>query len=277
MNARLFPFGVAILLLFPESGFGGLPSSSQEASPLPSLGQAEHPKSPSESARKRALREAAQKKAALSWGAQTGYAMRTRTRNRWLRFHAQVLDRIFTFRPFIDGDGHVLWPSVSSGRRGFRLENPISAGSVLVSYRIHEPARIVSIPPTFRDYIVMSPGAPKKVNPLLLPKNSREKKAWKEWTDEGWKTGERLSDRAFKIGVRRLVRAVEGRIRFMELVLSGQIEPPDWAGSPASTLRTGNVLEIGDQILRITRPARFTAADKWKPLDVGEGKSTTPP
>ena len=269
---RIASFFVLSLFLPGTAVAAMAPTSPNSRQPLPTLGQAEHPSLPEESARKQALREEAQKKAALAWGAQAGYARRTEIRNRWLRSHARVLDRIFTFRPFIDGDGHVLWPSVSSGRRGFRLENPISAGSMLVSYRIHEPARIVSIPPTFRDYLVLSPGTPKKVNPILLPKNSREKKRWKEWTDKGWKTGERLSDRAFLIGTRRLVRAIEGRIRFMELLLSGQIERPIWSRSPATTLRTGEVLEIGDTVLRITRPARFTAADKWKPLSVEEGK-----
>ncbi|WP_053764610.1 type IV secretory system conjugative DNA transfer family protein [Leptospirillum ferriphilum] len=272
MKNRIAAFFVLSLALPGIALAANVPTSPNSRQSLPTLGQAEHPKSPSEKIRKRALREAAQKKAALAWGAQAGYAKRTEFRNRWLRSHAQVLDRIFTFRPFIDGDGHVLWPSVSSGRSGFRLENPISAGSMLVSYRIHEPARIVSIPPTFRDYIVLSPGTPKEVNPILLPKNSREKKRWKEWTDKGWETGERLSDRAFMIGTRRLVRAIEGRLRFYELSLAGQIERPTWARSPAATLRTGKVLEIGDTILRITRPARFTAADRWKPLSVEEGK-----
>ncbi|MGL3709446.1 type IV secretory system conjugative DNA transfer family protein [Leptospirillum ferriphilum] len=237
---------------------------------LPTLGQAEHPKSPSGRIRKRALREAAQKKAALTWGAQAGYAKRTELRNRWLRKNAGTLDQVFTFRPFVASDAHVLLPSISSGRRAFRLEDPGSADSTLVSYRVHEPARIVSIPPTFRDYLILAPGRPKKVNPLLLPKNAREEKSWKKWTAKGWKTGERLSDRAFQIGTRRLVRAIEGRIRFYELELSGQIERPVWALSPAATLRTGEILEIGDTTLRITRPARFTSSEKWKPLSVEE-------
>ena len=173
MTNRLLSVLVALLCLIPFAASAALAATSPPSQHLPTLGQAEHPKKPDDSARKRALREAAQKKAALSWGAQTGYAKRTEIRNRFLQSHSEVLDRIFAFRPFLAGDGHVLWPSVSSGLRGFKLEDPISAGSMLVSYRIHEPARIVSIPPTFRDYLVLSPGVPKKVNPLLLPKNSR--------------------------------------------------------------------------------------------------------
>lgn len=260
------------LCLSPEIAFSArLSASANSRQTLPTLGQAEHPKrGMSKKVLKRALRQAAQKKAALSWGAQTGYAKRTALRNRWLRSRSQDLDRIFTFRPFLAGNEHVLLPAVDSGRRAFNLETATSSASTLVSYRIHEPARVVSIPPTFRDYLILSPGKPKKVNPLLLPKNAKEKRLWKKWTDRGWKTGERLSDRAFRIGLRRLVRAIEGRIRFYELALAGQIDRPAWATSPAATLRTGEVLEIGDTVLRITRPARFTAQDLWKPLDVKE-------
>ncbi len=270
MKNKMLSALVILHLLLPLTASWAEVSARPTTQSLPTLGQAEHPKASQNRARRRALREAAQKKAALSWGAQAGYAKRTEIRNRWLRRHAEVLDRIFTFRPFVDGDGHVLLPSVSSGRRGFALSDYRTAGSMLVNYRIHEPARVVSIPPTFRDYLILAPGVPKKVNPLLFPKNSREKKAWKKWTDEGWQTGVQLSDRAFLIGTRRLVRAVEGRIRFMELAMTGQIEEPVWARSPATTLRTGKVLEIGDTVLRITRPARFTSAEHWIPLFVEE-------
>ena len=262
-----------ILYVSPEIAFSaGLPSGANSRQTLPTLGQAEHPSHPGDSARKRALRQRAQKKTALSWGAQTGYARRTSLRNRWLRKESLLLDRVFTFRPFLASDEHVLLPSVEAGKRAFKLEGTTSSDSTLVTYRIHEPARVVSIPPTFRDYLILSPGKPKKVNSLLLPKNSKEKKLWKKWTDEGWRTGEQLSDQAFQIGIRRLVRAIEGRLRFYELALAGQIERPTWARSPAATLRTGKVLEIGDTVLRITRPARFTAADKWKPLSFEEGR-----
>ena len=272
MKNRIAAFFVLTLSLPGIAAAANAQSGSDSRQTLPTLGQAEHPSSPGDNARKRALRQAAQKKAALSWGAQTGYARRTALRDRWLEKHAEDLDRIFTFRPFLAGNEHVLLPSVDSGRRAFRLEDPLAADSTLVSYRVQEPARIVSIPPTFRDYLILSPGMPKKVNPLLLPKNDRERKDWKKWTERGWKTGERLSDRAFLIGTRRLVRAIEGRLRFYELALAGQVERPTWSRSPAATLRTGKVLEIGDTVLRITRPARFTTADKWKPLSVEEGK-----
>ncbi|MHB1287422.1 MAG: type IV secretion system DotC family protein [Leptospirales bacterium] len=262
------------LCLSPEIAFSaGLSTSENSRQTLPTLGQAEHPKRGiSKKVLKRALRQEAQKKAALSWGAQTGYAERTVLRNRWLKKHSEDLDRVFTFQPFLAGNAHVLLPSVDVGNRAFKLETATSSDSTLVSYRIHEPARVISIPPTFRDYLVLSPGTPKKVNSLLLPKNSKEKKLWKKWTDRGWKAGERLSDQAFRIGMRRLVRAIEGRIRFYELTLAGQIDRPTWARSPAATLRTGEVLEIGDTVLRITRPARFTASKHWKPLEVKEGK-----
>ena len=272
MKNRIAAFFVLSLSLPGIAVAATAPTGPHSRQTLPTLGQAEHPSRPGDSVRRRALRQAAQKKAALSWGAQTGYAKRTALRNRWLRKNDGLLDRVFTFRPFLASDEHVLLPSVDAGRRAFKLEDPGLADATLVSYRIHEAARIISIPPTFRDYLILSPGKPKKVNPLLLPKNSKEKKLWKKWTDRGWKTGERLSDRAFRIGMRRLVRAIEGRIRFYELSLAGQIDRPIWARSPAATLRTGEVLEIGDTVLRITRPARFTAADKWKPLSVEEGK-----
>lgn len=266
----LSPLALTLCLLPGIAFASGMSSGANSRQAVLTLGQAEHPLKPDDKIRKRALRQAAQKKAALSWGAQTGYARKTRLRNRWLRKESLLLDRVFTFRPFLSSDEHILLPSVDVGKRAFKLETSTSSDSTLVSYRIHEPARVISIPPTFRDYLILSPGRPKKVNSLLLPKNSKEKKRWKKWTDRGWKTGERLSDQAFRIGMRRLVRAIEGRIRFYELTLAGQIDRPTWARSPAATLRTGEVLEIGDTVLRITRPARFTSAEHWKPLEVRE-------
>ena len=270
-NRLAMSFLALSLCLWPKIAFAaGLPSGANSRQTLPTLGQAEHPVKPDDKLRKRALRQSAQKKAAMSWGAQTGYARKTSLRNRWLRKESFLLDRVFSFRPFLSTDEHVLLPSVDVGKRAFKLESSTSSDSTLVSYRIHEPARVISIPPTFRDYLILSPGTPKKVNSLLLPKNSKEKKLWKKWTDRGWNAGERLSDQAFRIGMRRLVRAIEGRIRFYELTLSGQIDRPTWARSPAATLRTGEVLEIGDTVLRITRPARFTASEHWKSLEVRE-------
>lgn len=176
MRNRIAVFFVLLLSLPGIAVAGIAPTGSNSPRTLPTLGQAEHPKQ--EMAKKplrRALRQNAQKKAALSWGAQTGYAKKTELRNRWLRTHAEVLDKIFTFRPFLEGDEHVLLPAVDSGRRGFRLEDPLAADSTLVSYRIRETARIVSIPPTFRDYLILDPGTPKKLILYCFPKTPGRK------------------------------------------------------------------------------------------------------
>lgn len=267
-TAVLIPALVLLFSLPISRAMGGLPPPQQAT---PTLRQAENPKKPSTKARDRALRQAAQKKAALAFGAQSGFESRTKKRNAWLRRHEDVLDRIFMFGPFVYGD-HILIPVLASGRRDFRLDRAEKASSSIVSYRIESPARIVSIPPTYREFLMISPGTPKRVNPILLPKNAREKTLWKKWTDAGWKAGEDLSDRAFVLGVRRLVLEIEGRIRFMELALAGQIEYPTWARTAAGILRTGDALEIGDSVLRITRPAAFTGADKWRPLSYREGR-----
>jgi defect-in-organelle-trafficking protein DotC len=263
---------VLLCSLLVAEASGALPPAS--APPTPTLRQAENPKKPSTKARDRALRHAAQKKAALAWGAQSGFSARTKKRNDWLLAHEEILDRVFTFGPFVYGD-HILLPAIAAGRRDFRLERLEKASSSIVSYRIESRARIVSIRPTFREFLMIAPGTPKRVNPILLPKNSREKKLWKKWTDDGWTAGETLSDRAFVLGVRRLVREIEGRIRFMELALAGQVEYPTYARTAAGILRTGDSLEIGDSVLRITRPASFTGSDRWRPLSYrdkeGEG------
>ena len=254
------------LFLFPSASWAGALSQVTPSASLKTVAAA-----PTKNQKKRDLRGAAMRSAAMAYGAQSGFAWETTVRNHWLLQHAALLDKVFTFRPFIDGN-HVLVPSIVVGRRDFSLGGRQLADRTDISYRIQRRARIVSLPPTYRSYLVLPTPPPHPINPILYPRTSREKENYKRWVLIGWSQGTALSDRMFQINTRRLVRALEGRIRFDELNVSGEIEREIWSRSPAMTHRTSRTLDVGTTVLRITRDARFTSRARWQPLRIREEK-----
>lgn len=153
------------------------------------------------------LRARSQREAALSLGAQAGLAWRGAQIRAVLEGQASQLDQIYDFKRLLHG-GHALPPVITESRNGFRVEGPDAARSQRISWTIVAPAKLVSLAPSWRDYLMRQDPAVDldQVPDLLRPATDAERAAWREAVREGWRQGVAQMDAIFQAQVAQLTR-----------------------------------------------------------------------
>lgn len=212
------------------------------------------------------LRQRALRQEALTIGAQGGLYYRSRQINHYLGLVAPELNGVFSFAPLMIR-GSVLPPIIARVSPVSHLDaGGLSLVQVRAVYRILAPARLVSVTPTWRTRLEMPTRKPRPQDiPLaLLPHSSRERVMWARTVDRGWVAGVRQADFLFRERVRRLRRAILGRLLFLRLANAGFVSVPRLAQGRYGIQVGAQVLRDGVRLFRVTAPARFLATPGWR-------------
>lgn len=214
-----------------------------------------------------AIRAQALRESALRVGAQGAYGVETCRYNARLRALEAELTRIYRFDQILTDQARVLPPVVIEARNSAVFE----AGKATLTrqvYKIVEPARIVSAPPAWQDYLLTpDPAPPQKPPSILLPRSVAERETWRKDVAAGWEQGKIQSERALSLRIAKLHRAFVGRVRYRLLVLRGLAVPAMVASSGRSVKASDTELRIGEEIIRITQPAKLVARSRqWQLL-----------
>lgn len=134
-------------------------------------------------------------------------------------------------------------------------------------YRILSNVRLVTAPPTWRDYLV--PRGSSQTNPPpedLLPKDREERNKWKEWVNEGFEAGLEQGDREMRHRVSQLRTDFNGMIEYMNLAESGMVKKPAIAMQHIRTEGDGGELKVRSSIYEISEGASLVVDhNKWRP------------
>ena len=143
------------------------------------------------------------------------------------------------------------------------------------TYNILAPARFVTAPPTWRDYIWMSYPQPTLPDRSLLPQNSGEQAFWKANVALGWQQGINQAISIFTINLNTLDRDFSGMLLYKELLIQNMVSPYYVKTTEQGVTGTGNHMMIDDQTLQITnQPQLLYQTQRWQahPTDL-----TAPP
>jgi defect-in-organelle-trafficking protein DotC len=209
------------------------------------------------------LRPAALREAALALAIQNAVAAKTKSINEEVKRHASTLDEIYKFRALML-EGVALPPVITEAGSSYA----ISGNSVVVTertYRINSPARLVTAPPTWREYLLHTYPATQSVNPALLPKNAKEKALWETAIDEGWQLGEERAVSVFQTNLNRLARDFKGMVTFRRLVAQGMVTMPHIATGNLGIRVGDHQLDVNQTVIRISGATKFMEAGKWTP------------
>jgi len=163
--------------------------------------------------------------------------------------------KIFDFRRLLI-DNRVLPPVIRWSGPAMRLESDSYATEVEAQYRIVAPARIVSNPPSWRDYIEVEAEVLRPADEIL-PATSAEADVWKEMIHEGWGEGVEHARTVFEMSMTRLVSDFRGILRFKMLADKGLVSVPVLAQGDLGVQVGDNVLNVDQKTFRITVPAEF--------------------
>ena len=208
--------------------------------------------------RPNAIREAAQ---LVTF--QTAIAWRYGELVRQTDSYATIMDTAFNFSPLMltHGDALIMPPVIARAGASMRIEEEKTATAARTTYELLEPAKYIAVTPNWREYLMMdSFPEPEKPNPAVLPKNSAERKIWREAVREAWAQGLAEADQLYADNVARMVRSYRGVMLYHLLTAQQLMSKVSIASANLGTHLSdkGNKLNIGQKVYRITRPSAFT-------------------
>lgn len=212
------------------------------------------------------LRFRAIRQEGLRVGAQTGLAHRYGMVMKYLGTVEPKINVIFSFNGFVK-DGRLLMPAVVEVPNQFVKDEETSEVRVIRNaYTIEEEARIVSVVPTWRDYLWQEYTYPEKPHTSLLPRTPAESKAWQEAVTEGWRAGVQQADTIYSDRLAMLTKAVEGRNLYKTLESKQMVSPAALQVVSNRVTFNGRTMNVGEMIFTINNPSNYTASKNWRPV-----------
>lgn len=201
-------------------------------------------------------------------GFRGGMAARARALAHALKAREAALDAMYQFAPLISQNG-ALPPVIVEARdvAAFAQDQIRTATRV---YKIEKAERFVSVPPTWREYLLV--GLPLKSGvdlPTLeaRPKDGKEEAIWREAVKAGWESGQKQADAILTANFNRLARDYTGMVRYSTLLQQGMVSTTHVAQAQQVVTAHDGQLIVGDTLRRITAKAAFEAdASKWRPM-----------
>ncbi len=218
------------------------------------------------------MRKAAQKEAALSYGARGGLAKRNFEIMERMQGFDTVLDRVFDFRALLikAPSGLLIEPPIirESDRAVIVTDNGNEAAVADKVFDINKKAKIVTAPRDWRQYLIQSWSQVPPPPRVLWPKTVKEQADWSTWVSQGWGAGVQQADQIFEANVNKLTADYNGMVRYRMLLAQDMISAPYAMHEDRGVTGDRNQMRVGDRAVRITGPSQFlTKAELWKPAD----------
>ncbi len=246
----------SILLLFPAVFMTGC---TQEAHVDTTLLSAETAGLPP-------IRYDAIKRTAMTYGAQTGLAFRSRQINHTTAHLAKQLDSAFNFTQLLLSN-NIIPPVLTKASVNLNASNPFALRTADATYRIISPAHFVTAAPTWRDYLHLRYKKPPEPNPAFLPKNEKESDVWQEYVQVGWKHGIEQANDIFEYQISLLKRDYSGMALYRNLLAQNMITTPEIEKTHLGVTGGGQEIRVNDRFSRIVRNSSLKSDSKsWRPV-----------
>lgn len=200
---------------------------------------------------------------ALSFGAQAGLKWRYDQINALLKDKWQGKLDTVSFRPFMTKE-NILMPSILITKKEENFVSPTKLVTSSISFVIADEARIVSVPPTFRDYLIKYYPEPTKLHPALQPKTNEEQESWKKGLLRGWDLGVRQANDIFKDGLLRFERDLSGRVNYLNMLRLHMVEEPTLKVNTKAVTFNGRTMNVGETVMEISDPTNYTNMEEWR-------------
>lgn len=213
------------------------------------------------------LRTSALREAALRVGTQAGVSWRYEVIVAMLKAkdYERRLDAIYNFGPLMLHDV-IAPPVIRRIENTYRKIDDDTARSVRVGYRLEHPARIVTVPPTWRDFLVRRFPPPERPADILLPQNDAEAELWERYVWKGWRDGVGQAERIFEVSLNLLTATYLGMIQYQTLHTQGIVSAPNLATTGLRITMDGRKLNVGEVVYRITSHSEFQDPGGWQPI-----------
>lgn len=203
--------------------------------------------------------------AAFTYGAQSGLAWQASNINKLCNQHAKELSRVYNFNSLLM-ENSLLPPVLAEVKNSLRVSNN-TMRLADKTVEILSPARFVSTPPSWRDYIHMNYKYPDKPNTTILPRSEIERQMWDEEIQKGWNAGVAQANNILLQSLGKLNRDFAGMALYHALYSQKMISSPTTAKAKMGITGNKQRMRINDQIIRITSHANLQPHkyEEWNP------------
>lgn len=204
---------------------------------------------------------------AFSWGIQEAVYYRNNEIQKLLEANSFTLNKTVSLSKFLI-DGKMLMPTVLEAEKIYVKNTDREARTVNMSYTLDKPPRIVSQPPTWRDYLVRTVPTPRKPIVNAYPRNEDEKRLWEREFKRGWKKGIEQANAIFQRDLDRLHYEIAGLYRFRFLLAQNIVTLPKLVKNKSSVmlLDSGRTINLNDVKYSIQLDSRFNKVTDWQPV-----------
>lgn len=220
------------------------------------------------------VRESILRESAVVYGAREGLRAQSCLIAAEIEKQRPDLDRRFRFSDLLIGKA-VMPPAISEARDSVSFEAAVMRVAKIV-YHLDENARVVDVPPTWRDWLHVGLDARScgsgpidmPVQDQLKPQTPQEHAFFRNVLAKSYAMGAQQAKDVFAENLARLERTYFGMRRYFELYARGMVSAPMIASSTDVVVRDDpNTLVVGNTVIRITVPVDFIdKSEKWKPL-----------
>jgi defect in organelle trafficking protein DotC len=195
----------------------------------------------------------------LSYGMRGGLAYRSRAIADLLEKQSERLDRVFPFQPVLLNP-NLLPPVIIEATQTMDHTSDDHMVIADIVYRIHAPARLVSLAPTWREYLIYDAGFDPRDLAGWSPKNEQEAALFRSAVEEGFQLGIEQANAIFEANMARMTRDLKGMIRFKELHARKMITPPVMAKVQKGVTGGGDVMNLNEVEMSLEEKAQLKAS-----------------
>jgi len=220
------------------------------------------------------VRESVLRESAALLGARQGLRDKSCAIRAEIERQASALDKKYRFNELMMGRG-IFPPVISEARDTVALDATVMRVASRV-YHLDEAARVVDVPPTWRDWLYVGLSAEPCDAPLAAPihssqqapQNAHEEAFFRSVLARGYAMGTQQAAEVLQANLARLERSYMGMRRYYDLYARGMVSAPVIVASTDVVKRDDpNTLIVGNTVIRITVPVDFVEnTERWKPL-----------
>lgn len=212
------------------------------------------------------IRSQALNDAATALGAQGALAFRSEQIDNTLKTQSDYLSKIFDFNQLLI-KGNIQPPIITQG------DNTLMADGTTVlrisdkTYKMLQPAKFVTAPINWRNYLWMSYSKPATPEKSLLPKNPAETQIWNDALRKGWEQGLQQANEIFANNLNRMKRDFNGMVLYRKLLASNMVSAPYVSKANLGVTGDSENIRVNDKVLRIAVNSKLIPnAKDWTPV-----------
>jgi len=207
------------------------------------------------------------KGAALRYGAQAGLLWRSKKIKQNLEAVSDNLDQVFNFQPLLLNSGRVYPPVIAASDSTSSIEGKQLLRTTIAKYSIISQAKIISVVPTWRDWLLVELHSPQLPEKAVMPLTEEEKAIWSKNVAIGWKSGVSQSDNIMLQKIFSLKREYVGLVRYHLMNKNKIISAPLVSTMNLGVISDGQKINVGEEIFEINVLPSFNQDSKgWEAL-----------